>query len=142
MADVVPNVCQSALDLVVPPRRILTREAKDKVDDLLQHRRSANGSLPLTVVPFLRDQLAVPSQDRVWRDNGRPLSEQLPAQILPLDCQHSPLVISQSEALLPQLLPQDGILGQQVLQELPLFLVQPTGERHHEEVEGGQICFH
>jgi hypothetical protein len=76
----VAQVCQGALDAVVAPGRVFACQFHDQFDDLWRCQRPTGLALPLVaVVPFLSDKLAMPAQDRVGRDDGGQLFEELAA---------------------------------------------------------------
>ncbi len=99
VADVVAYVRQRTANTVVTPRRILFREPHGQVNDHL------SGSWPtrfllfaVGVVPLVGDQLTVPPQDRVRREQGSNLlellaSELLASEELAFDCQATSLLI-------------------------------------------------
>jgi hypothetical protein len=65
----------------------------------------------VAVVPFLRNELAVPAQDRIRRDDSGDLPEHLAPEDLPFDSQASALVVVEPDALLAVRFSQDLILG-------------------------------
>ena len=106
------------LDPVIAPERVLERQPDDKPAEQVDHRRPARPS-PITEVMLGRNQLSVPPQDRVWRDDRRPLAKQFATQLFAEHRQSTALVIVQPRTL-AQLLAKNSIL-------LPLVLKPGTG---------------
>src|SRR4051812_20496490 len=78
---------------------------------------------PVRVRPFARDQLLMPPQNRVGRDEGGDLTPPATAQPVPAHGQPTPLVIAQPQAPSPQLPPQDAILFDQIRHGLLLLTI-------------------
>ena len=74
------------------------------------------------------DEHPLPTQDRVRRDDRLNLSEYLSAQDLAFDRQASPLVIVELDPFPAMRLPQDLVLGAQVLDDLLLRPIDPPGQ--------------
>jgi hypothetical protein len=127
IGDRVPQVGQRTFDAIVAPAWILAGHAEDQFNDFHRHTRASNFLAPVAVVPFLCNKLAMPAQDRVWRNNVGDLSEHLAPDDLPFDSQASPLVVVEPDALLAVCFSQDLILGPQVLNDLLLLPVDPAG---------------
>ena len=81
----------------------------------------------------------MPAHDGVGRDDGRDLREQSSTEGLPLCCQPSALVVSQTNAPAAELLLEDAIFLDQVLDGLGLMSVDPARERGKEELQGEEI---
>lgn len=65
----VADVPESSLNAIVAPRRIFRRKANDGIHDFLTD--SWPSGFPMVAgVELLRDQFAVPAENRVWRDDG------------------------------------------------------------------------
>ena len=88
------------------------------------------------VVPFLGDELPVPAQDRVWRNDCPQFHHGLAAQRFALDRQDAPLVVGQEDAFPAQLVHQGPDLGVLELDDLQLPAVDPAGENEEEELPG------
>ena len=67
--DDVPQVGQSTLDAIVTPGWILTGYSEYKINCALGSGGPSDFRTPVTVVPLLGDELPVPAQDRVGRDD-------------------------------------------------------------------------
>ena len=69
VADLVADVCQSALDSIKAPARVLVGKAQHEIHDHLPNAWPTDRALsPSTVIPFLRDELSMPAQDGVRRE--------------------------------------------------------------------------
>ena len=129
-----PEVLEGTLDARVAPARVLLRHPSNQLADFHDHaapRRSVLG-----VGPCAGDELPVPSQQRVRRDDCRDLAQSRTAQPVGARGKFPPVVIGEPEAPPAQLPPQDSILLDQVSQHLALPLVQPAGNRQQQHLEG------
>ena len=70
----------------------------------------------------------MPSENRVRGDDGRDFAEQATADLLALRSEPAALIIVEPKTAGTDLLPQDPILFAQVVEDLLLFAVQPSGE--------------
>ena len=93
----------------------------------------------LGVGPFAGDELPVPAEQRVRRDDRRDLAQRLTAQPVGSRGKFPPVVIGEPEAPPTQLPPQDPILLDQVRQHLALPPVQPAGDREQQHLEGRDV---
>jgi hypothetical protein len=84
----------------------------------------------------------VPAHDGVWRDDRPNLSEYLSAEDLAFDCQVPPLVVIEPDPFPAMRFPQDLVLGAQVLNDLLLLPVDPTGQDEKEQLPGLQDEVH
>jgi len=89
--------------------------------------------------PLRRDQLAVPAEDRVWRHDGRHLSEESPVQDVPLYCEPAALIIVEPQASTAELLLQHAVLLDEIGDDVGLLAVDPAGERGEEEPEPEEV---
>ena len=69
IGDVIADVLQCSLNSIVSPRRVLSGEANNGIHDDLSDSWPT-GFAFVAGIEFLRDQFAMPLQNRVWRDNG------------------------------------------------------------------------
>src|SRR5215218_9757752 len=122
-----PEVLEGTLDARVAPAGILPRHPSDQFADLRDH--TATSWPVLSVGPFPSDELPVPSEQRVRRDDRRDLTQGLTAQPVGSRGKRPPVVIGESQAPPTQLPPQNPILLDQVREHLALPPVQPTGHR-------------
>src|SRR5262245_32360987 len=86
-----PEVLQRTSDSRIPPGRILLCHPHDQSPDLREDARTARSAR--RVRPLARDELAMPAQDRIGRDNRRNLAQHTPAQMLPAPRETAPLVV-------------------------------------------------
>ena len=140
-----PQILQRALDAGVAPARILGRHPHGQAANLQEH---AGPSRPmLRVCPFPRDELPMPSQNRVRRDDCGDLAQDAPSQPMPQDGEPPPVVIRELEPLPTQLASKDPILFNQVGHGTSLLAIQPANHdrEHHLEsrrVDHGGSLYH
>jgi hypothetical protein len=97
--------------VIAAPVRILARTqflrstprldspSHDQSPDLGEHARTT--APPLRVRPFARDDLPMPPENRVWRDDRGDLTQPATAQSVPVHGEPPPVVIAQPQALAP-----------------------------------------
>ena len=68
---------------------------------------------PVRVRPLPRDELPIPPQNRVWRDDRGDLTQPATAQPVPAHGEPTPLGIRQPQTPPTQLTPKDSILFDQ-----------------------------
>ena len=96
----------------------------------------AAGTAPLRAVAFAGDQLAVPAEDRVGRDEAGDLVEDLAAED-PAHHREAPaLVIGQPKTASAHLLSEDSVLLHRVVDDPVPVPVHPPGAQRQEEGEG------
>jgi hypothetical protein len=74
------------------------------------------------------------SSTGVRRDDGTQLAQGLPSESMPLHREATPLLIGEAKALIAELLAQRAVLALEVLDDLELIPVDPTGEHRQDEV--------
>jgi len=89
----------------------------------------------LAAIVFPRDQLAMPSQQRIGCDDGSHFSEDPTAQLLGFDGQAPALVVAESKPLAPELLPENPILFLEIVNDVALLLAEPAGNRDQQEAK-------
>ncbi len=103
------------------------------------HHRRAGPPEPQSLAVSTGDQLPVPAQDRVRRDQSRILLQQPTSEELPLGRETAALVIGESYAstteLLVELLAQDTVLLDQLRDDILLPTIHPPGEGQEEELQ-------
>ena len=117
--DLVSNVQQRAPDPRIAPRRVLPRHPHDQGADFRPD--SWTSDLPPAAVVLLGDQVPIPAQDRVRRDDARNLGQDSPAELLPSYGEPTPLRVGQAERTTAQLLSEDSILLTEIVDQI--FLV-------------------
>lgn len=130
IGDVVAEVLECSLNSIEAPRGILLGEAYDGTDDFLSDPWLAWLSF-IAGIELLRDEISMPSQDRVWCNDGCQLAQSLQADGMRLHSEQSTLVMVKQESLFSELLHQGFDLCVLELNDLLLTLV-------HEAAETGQ----
>ena len=126
------QILQRALDARVAPPRVLSRHPHDEAADLREH--TGPSGTPFRVRPFPGDEVPVPSQNRVGRDDRRDLRQHPTTQPFAEGGQPSPVTIRQPQTLMAQLRLQDAVLFAQVQDDLVLFVLEPAEEGRDEEL--------
>jgi hypothetical protein len=103
--DVIADIVQRALNPVITPGRILPGKPQSEVDDDLTDFRSACFLLPaIRIIPLVRDQLSMPTQDCI-RSEQRAKQFELPAsKNFSFNGESSPLVVAEQDAFPTELL--------------------------------------
>jgi len=130
----VVEILQRTLDAAVAPRGILGRHPHDKRRDLLHEPGTSRP--PAVGRPLLGNQPPVPTQDRVWRHDGRHLLQNPATESLALRRQAPALFVSQLNAAAPQLLPKGAILLHQVVDHVLLVTINPSSEGREQKSQG------
>jgi hypothetical protein len=86
------------------------------------------GELGECAPQMFRDQPAMPSHDRVWRDDRSDPVEKSSAEWLALSCEASPLVVVQSRPLLALEFSEDAVLFEHVGDQPRLITVDVACE--------------
>jgi hypothetical protein len=127
------QILQGALDAGVAPARVLGCHPHDEAANLQDHAGASRSTLGVRPLPG--DELAVPTENRVGRDNRRHLHEQATTEPRAQDSQAPPLVIGEAHALVAQLRFQDAVFFAQVLDDLVLLAFEPTDESRDEQMQ-------
>src|ERR1700674_420743 len=136
-ADTMSEILERPANPAVAPGGILLRHAHDEPPDLREHTRTT--APPLRVRPLPRDQLPMPPENRVWRDDRGDLTQPPTSQPVPADGEPTPLVLAQPKAPATQLTPQDSVLFDQIGQGLLLLTIQPADQRGKNNPQGGDV---
>ena len=86
--------------------------------------------------PLLGDELPMPTQDGVRRDERCNLGEGASPDGLAADRQPATLIVGQPESSATELLLQDAVLLSEVFDDCVLMAADPTGEGGHEDLPG------
>src|SRR5215472_15247470 len=86
-------------------------------------------------VVLLGDQLPVPSQQGLRRDNVGDLGKNLSSQRLGLYGQSPALIVIQAQSPAAELLSKNAILLAKVINDLQLTLIYPSGNSDHHKPE-------
>ena len=106
------------LDSCVSPARVLSRHSDGQVRDDLHDSDVARGSS--LVGPLLSDELPVPTQDGVRRDERRNICESASPDGLAADREPATLIVGQTETSAAELLLQDAVLFSEILDDCAL----------------------
>jgi len=129
------DVFQRALDACVAPGGILLRYPNDEPLDFHQ---DAATSQSCGVRPFPRDQLPVPSENRVGRDDRRDLTEPATAYPVSLHGQPTALVIGEADPA-TEARGEDAVFLNQIRDARLPLVGPPAGHGHHEKPNRGDI---
>src|SRR6202035_1694441 len=110
------QIGQRSLDSPIPPTAVFFCEAHHQIFDLLGFSRSPAAPFSAAII-LLRDQPAMPGQQRLGPDNRSHLSEKRSSQSLGLGRQSAALVIVEPKSLLAQLFAQHSVLFSKVVDE-------------------------
>ena len=127
------HVFQRPLNARVAPTRILRRHPQDQTPNLREHSWSAWS--PPGVGPFPRNQFAMPSQNGVWGDKRRYVSEYGASEPLPKHRETPPLRIVQPQPASRQLGFQRAILLPKKRNHIALLALEPSEQRGEEHLE-------
>ena len=131
-AELVPEVAERAPDPRIAPTGVLTGEPDDQALQRDACARSAATALGRAVV-LLRDQLAVPAQDRVGCDQASKLFQDAAAQESTGHREPAALCIREAQASIADLLAQHTVLLLEVRDDVALAPVQPAREHDQQE---------
>jgi hypothetical protein len=122
--DPMSEVLQGALDSTVAPGGILPRHPDGQLTDLTEHAGASHS--PSLSGPLPRDELPMPAQERVRRDQRRHLTQDLAAETVAVHRESTPLGIGQRKASPGKLLFEDAVLFTQVRDDLKLVAIDPA----------------
>src|ERR1035437_3677153 len=134
--DPMAHVLQRAGDPGVAPRGVLLGHPYHQAPDLGQH--AGTTASPLRVRPFARDQLPMPPQNRVGRDDRRDLTEAATAQPVSVPRQPTAFLIGQA-APAAHVPAEDAVFFDEVGHRPLLPLVEPADQRSQEHSEEQRV---
>ena len=121
------------LNPIVSPRWILSGEAHDGIHDDLSDSWSAG--LPfVTGIKLPGDELTMPPQDGIRREDGRDFPQSFATDGMSLHGKQATLVIVEQQSLLSELFQQGLDLGVLELNDLLLPLVHKAAEGRQQDV--------
>ena len=129
------EIVQRALDPRVAPARILTGHPHHQTAYLLENPRAAWSSG--RVCPLPRDQLTMPSENRLRSDDRRHLRQDPTSEPLAEDRQAAPFIIRHPQSPTAQLSLQNPVFFSEVLDRLLLLAAHPAGQSPN--INGGKI---
>ena len=135
IGDVISDVLKCSLNAIVAPRRILSGEANDGIHDFLTDAWSTRLAF-VAGVELFRDQSAMPSQNRVWRDDVGQFQESFASDGVSLYGKQSTLVVIEDQSFLSKLLKQSLDLSVLELDDLLLSLFDEAAEGSEQNVLG------
>ena len=84
----------------------------------------------------------MPGQQRCRRHQSNDFCQKFTAYLLAANGKPPTLVIGEPQTPFPELLAQDTVLLAQVVDDLSLSLIHPSGYGNHDEVKGIQASVH
>ena len=87
------------------------------------------------VRPLARDELSMPSEQRVGGDDRRDVAHRLASQPVSPHGEPAPVVIGETQAPPTQLPPQEAILFDQIGERLPFSAIEPSGDGDEQQLE-------
>jgi hypothetical protein len=99
---------------------------------VLTIHRTPNFLPLLAVIPLPGHEFSMPTKKSVGCHNRGDFLECLTPQYLPFDCQATPLIITEQNALLAELLFQYLVFSPQVLDNILLIAANPTRDDEEE----------
>ncbi len=139
-SQLMPQIGQCASNPSVPPRGIIKCHAKNEINNRFHDARSA-WAAPVAVVPLGRHQFPVPSQQRVWRDQGFKLIQHLAPECLRFSGQSTAFGIGETKAPPTHALLKHAVLFLEILNHVQLIAVylSMTTFLDGDSVSGGQV---
>jgi len=128
-----PEESHPIADSGVAPSRVLLGQANDQCDEV-GLGSAASSTVPRAIVLGC-NQVPIPAQDRVGRDDTGEVVEESPTEGLPLHGEAAPLVVGELESPSRELLSQDAVLLEEVVDHLGLSAIHPAGEHEDEELD-------
>ena len=130
-----PEVLQRALDPGVAPPWILLGHPDDEPLNLREHAAPAR---PSGVRPFPSDELPMPPENRIGRDDRGDLTELTTAHSVSVYGQSTAFLIGQADPV-TEVRPENPVLFDQIGHRLPSPVGPPAGHGHHDQSKRGDI---
>src|SRR5450759_4087184 len=138
--NLVTQIGQRPLDATIAPIPVLFGHSHYQVLGLPGGARPSRSALPTAVV-LPGNQLSMPGQQRLGRDNRGHLGQNLPSQSFGLGRQATALVIVEPQPTAIELLAKHPVLLAKVVNDLLLALIHPPGNGDHHKPEGSRtLC--
>ncbi|WP_233104200.1 hypothetical protein [Haliangium ochraceum] len=112
-ANVMAEVAERIADACVAPAGVFSGHAHNERLNLAGGLRAARRTLGAAVV-LLGDEVAIPAQDGVGRDDAGVFAQQLASEGFALDCKATALRIGEAKATIAELLAEGAILGLEI----------------------------
>ena len=132
--DLVAEVVESATNAGVAPVAVLGGHPDDEPADLV-HDPWAARSATATAVVCPRDQLSLPAEKGIGRDQGVQVTEYPSPEAVGLCGQAPALGVGEPETARTELLSEDAILFLERVDDVTLLLVDPARDGHDEELK-------
>jgi len=138
--DLVSQVVERSSDSGVAPARVVASHSEDQLSNFSCSSRATRASA-LTPVILFRDQLSVPSEQRIRGHQSLYLEEPSSADLLGLYREPSTLRIGEAEPLLAELLPQGSVtrklrfLLSGIFDHVLLVSIDPASEDQHQKLQ-------
>src|SRR5450759_4127019 len=132
--DLMSQIGHCSLDPRVPPRSILTRHAKNEIDDPL-HEARPTGASRMAVVPFTCDHFSVPSQEGIRCDQGMKFVQDLTSKSVRFSGESTALGIGEANASPTQALREHAVLFLEIRDQVLLMALDPPGEHHEQQLK-------
>ena len=129
----VADVLQCSLNPIVSPRRILFCESHNGIHDNLWDSWPA-GLTFVTGIKLSGHEPSMPTQDRVWRDNGGQFQQSLASDGVSLYGKQATLVVVEQQAFLSELFEQGFDLSILKLNDLLLAIIGHATEGREKNV--------
>ena len=117
------QIPKRSLNPRIAPPRVLRRHAENELANLAMHARSAGPPFPPG--PLLRDQFAMPAEDRVRCHKSREGAKRSSADLVSEHSQTPTLIVGQSDATTAHLRLQSPILFAQEVDDVVLLSFDP-----------------
>jgi len=133
-SELVTEVTECAAEPGVSPARVLGGELDDQA---LQRsgRAGSRASSSRGAIVLLRDQLAIPAQDRVGRHQATEPVQHAATERFALRCEAAALGVGEAQAPAAELLTQNAILFLEKRDDLKLAAVHPAREHEQQELQ-------
>ena len=132
--DLVAESIECVANSGVVPARVLLRHLDDEREEI-RGLVWATWSPLLRSVVLLRDEIAVPAQDRVGRRDACELAQQFSAKRFTLHGEATTLGVREAQAAAAEFLSQNTVLRLQVVDDVLLLAIHPPGEGEEEELQ-------
>jgi hypothetical protein len=125
--DFISEVLECAPQPCVAPTRVFLRHAHDELTNVLRRRWSARTTV-LAAIVLGRNEVAIPSQERIGCDNGGDLGQRFSTQSLGLDGEPAALILREPESFAAKLGSEHTVLLLEVVDHGMLIAVDPASQ--------------
>ena len=128
------KVVKRSSDSGIAPAGVVTGHPDDQLFDL-GRGLGATSLAGSAAIVLLGNQPPIPSKQGVWCHQGADLEEPSSADCLGFGCEATALTIREPQALSAQLLAEHPVLLLQVLDDVLLTAIHPSGEGPHQKLK-------